>query len=370
MFKVYFGRFWQLLGSLLTLCIIVLSGPAQAEPYLAVKTGHSCAACHVNPSGGGARSSFGAHYGSQILPRNPGPQAQFDGGQITQGFRLGGNLRLNASETRFDDADTGRGFNTHTGQIYVALEPANSRFLLYFDQQLVPGSARNREAFVLTRLGDNRYLKVGNIMLPYGFRLEDDSAFVRQASQFNFTTSDNGVEWGSQHGKLHINAALTNGTGSQQNNDARFQYLGRAEYIANNWRLGSGLVFNDNEGGERVLANLFGGFNFLGNTLLFEVNHIEDHSQQNAAGDNHVQLVGLLEINRQIARGYNLKLTTEYWDPDTDLDDNERTRHSLLLEYTPYASVQLRGGVRIGDDSPERVSGNFTQTFLQLHMYY
>ncbi len=87
-------------------------------------------------------------------------------------------------------------------------------------------------------------------------------------------------------------------------------------------------------------------------------------------GIAQVQEVNLVELNRELAQGYNLKLTTEWLNPDTAIDENERTRHSLLLEYTPYASVQLRGGIRVGEDIPQRERGNFTRGFVQVHFYY
>jgi len=63
-------------------------------------------------------------------------------------------------------------------------------------------------------------------------------------------------------------------------------------------------------------------------------------------------------------------LTSEYLDPDVDIDENERNRHSLVLEYTPFTHMQLRAGLRMGDDIPQRDEGNFTDIFLQTHMYF
>jgi hypothetical protein len=322
------------------------------------------------PTGGGARNTYGAFYGSQLLPATPGDVSAFDGGQISDTIRLGGDLRFNIARTEQDEADTQQGFNTHSGQMYVTVAPVGSRFLLHVDQQVAPGGTRNREAFILARLTDHHYLKAGNILLPYGLRLQDDSAFIREASQVTFDNSEQGVELGLTYGTTLLNFAVTNGTSGQTNNDDRFQYIARGEYLGDGWRLGAGYIFNDAEVGERHLANVFGGFSLGDYAFLFELGRLEDESVLNVDGRAEVRYVGFAEVNWNFAQGYNLKLTTEYLDPDRNIDNIDRARHSLLLEYTPYAHMQVLGGVRVGDDIPQRPQGNFTRVFAQLHFYY
>lgn len=112
------------------------------------------------------------------------------------------------------------------------------------------------------------------------------------------------------------------------------------------------------------------GPNLFGFTLLAEVDQIVDESLVNAFGEDTEQLVTLIEVNRELQKGMNLKVTHETFDPEGDTDNDERTRSSVLLKYTPFANFQLRGGIRNGEDIPQRDEGNFQDLFVQAHLYF
>lgn len=353
---------------ILVISCFVLS--SRAEPYLAFKNNMFCSGCHVNPIGGGARNTYGAYYGTNVLPQTAGSLTQFDTGNITEALRIGANFRANYTQTDLKKGEDTQTFETQSGQLYLILQPKDSRFSLYIDEQLAPGGAINREAFILTKLTGNNIIKVGKLMLPYGIRLEDDTAFIRQATGFNFDNSDNGVEWDWQADHTFVSAAVSNGSSGLTNNDKGLSYLTRVEYLGNNWRIGASGVYNNADLGTRTQTNVFGGFNWLGFTFLAEVDAIKDKSISHIAGTYEEQRISFLEVNREVTKGLNLKVTTEYFDPDTHIDENQRVRHSLLLEYTPFANLQIRGGLRDGKDIPQKASGNYTNVFAQLHLYY
>jgi hypothetical protein len=350
--------------------IICCGAPAWAEPYLAFKNNMFCSGCHINPIGGGARNAYGAYYGTNVLPQTAGSLTQFDAGNITESLRLGANFRANYSQTYLKHGEDTQTFETQSGHVYLILQPNDSRFSLYIDEQLAPGSALNREAFILTKLSNTSFIKAGKLILPYGIRLEDDTAFIRQATGFNFNNSDNGVEWDVQTTHVFISAAISNGASGLTNNDKGLSYLSRVEYLGDNWRAGVSGVYNDADLGARYQVNMFGGFNWLGFIFLAEVDHINDKSISHIPGTHEQQRIIFLEVNREVSKGINLKLTTEYLDPDTHINENQRIRHSLLLEYTPFANLQIRAGIRKGEDIPQKINGNYMNTFAQMHLYY
>ena len=344
---------------------LIFSAKIQAEPYLGVLTGNQCSACHINPLGGGARNAFGTYYGNQVLPAKAYSDPAFDPGAISEFLRLGGDLRFNYDQSESED-ENNQTFSSETGQLYLTIQPKDLPFIIYLDQKILPNAASSREAFALFKQGQH-YIKAGKMILPYGLRIEDDSAYIREATQMNFNNSDSGIELGLGFGKTAINVAVTNGTSAARNNDNKLQYLFRGEYVEKIWRAGGGFVHNDTDNNERQMANVFAGLNLKGHVLLAEISSIEDTFTTDAGETKTTQQVILLEMNKAIIKGLNTKLTTEYHDPNDDVSGDQRRRHSILLEYTPHAFVQLRGGYR--KENGDQVSDT-DNIFVQLHMYY
>jgi len=105
------------------------------------------------------------------------------------------------------------------------------------------------------------YLKVEKRMLPYGLRLEDDTAFIRQAAQINFDNGDSGAELGLEFNRGTVNFAATNGSTATTNDDEKFQHTLRNEYLGQYWRLGGSALVNDSESGKCSMYSVFGVFN-------------------------------------------------------------------------------------------------------------
>jgi hypothetical protein len=343
----------------------------KAEPYLALKNNLKCIACHINPSGGGLRNDFGKIYGYNILPARV---SRFDSGKflkLNPLITLGADARFNANFQENDkkNDNSSKSFDVTSAQVYLNIEVPNSGLSFYLDQQVAPGSAINREAYVQYLFEQNSFVKAGKLFLAYGLRIEDDSAFIRQATGMNFDNSDNGIEYSLNYDSTTVNFYVANGTSQTSNDDDRFLYGARVEHLFDDFRLGVSAVLNDSEQ-QTQMFNLYGGKQWRDVTFLAEVDYITLEATNNLSYQYIKQLVGLVEINYQWQAGWNFKLTAEYFDPDKNVGENEQARYSFVAEYTPLSNIQLRFGMRVNDDIPQKPDKNYQQLFIQSHFYF
>lgn len=359
-------KYWM---QIIFLCIFAgLQFSSHAEPYLAIKNNLQCSGCHVNPNGGGQRNEFGRIYGASILAESTSKLNAAEFGKLNKYIDLGANARFNAmiQRNKQQENNTSKSFEISSAQVYLHLKVPETGLSFYLDQQVAPGSAINREAFVMYQFENADFIKAGKIFLPYGLRIEDDSAFIRQATGMNFDNSDNGIEYGSNFGNTHVNVYISNGTSQASNNDDSFLFGTRIEHHFSSFRIGTSALLNDGDQ-ETQMLNLYGGSQLGDFTLLAEVDYIRIESQN---GNTISQLATLAEINYQWRAGWNIKLTAEYFDPDNDIEENEQTRYSVIGEYTPLSNVQLRFGIRSKQDIPQKLQQNNDLFFIQSHFYF
>ena len=351
--------------------LLSLSLPVAAEPYLAVRQGQKCSGCHVNPTGGGLRNAAGNAFAQNQLAaqRIDTGETQWLG-ELNRFISFGGDFRGSATYTDFPDAaDQDLAFAVDELRAYLDVRVIPDRLSVYLDQKLAPGSSRNLEAYARLWLdGSNRYyVKAGQMYLPFGLRLEDDTAFVRQVSGIGFDTPDNGVELGLETGPWSAQLAVSNGTAGGPETGSGKQWSLRGEYVQSVWRAGASYNFNDAGDTERHLAGLHAGLRTGPVAWLAEVDYVEDRG---LPGGDLRRWVGLIEGNWMPLRGHNLKLTVETYEPDTEVDDDEQDRFSLVYEYTPFQFLQLRGGVRVYDRETGSDAENRRFGFIELHGYF
>ncbi|MEP7311708.1 MAG: hypothetical protein ABI859_03955 [Pseudomonadota bacterium] len=357
--------------SLLVALLLLVFGcsVAQAEPYLAMRAGLKCSACHENPTGGGLRTTLGNVWAQNMLAQRPlvigdAPWT----GSIGRYLSLGADLRANATYTDVPRAKTADEFKLDELRVYLQLNAIPDRLQLYIDQRVAPGNSTNMEAYGKLWFGSHRwYLKGGRMYLPYGLRLEDDSAYIRQVPGINFTTPDNGAEIGFEGASWTAQLAVSNGTAGGPELDQGKQWSLKAEHVLPRWRVGASFNFNDSDAGDRRMQNVYAGLRTGPVAWLAEIDYIVD---EGFFGGARHQVLGLVEANWNLRAGQNLKLSLEGFDPDTDVSEDEQNRVSLVWEYAPLPYVQLRIGARIYDGIPQNDLQNRKTAFAELHAFF
>jgi len=343
---------------------------ARAEPYLALNQGAKCSQCHVNPTGGGLRNAFGDVFAQTQLPaRHIDTGTDIWAGQIARFVALGGDLRFDGSVQHVPHTRTLDGFQMQQTRVYLAASVIPDRLLVYVDEQVAPGGALNREAWGMLWSADHSwYLKGGQMYLPFGLRLQDQTALVRQASGISMATPDQGVEVGWLKGHWDGQLAISNGTAGGAATTSGKQTSAQLAFVEPSWRLGAAVNYNGAAAeGSRRAAGVFGGLKTGPVVWLGEADLIDDRS----LGNGGVKILAtLVEADWAIARGHNLKITAEYLDPDRRVPHDQQTRWSLLYELTPVRFVQLRAGVRYSDGIPQLATEHTRLYFLELHGFF
>lgn len=347
---------------LLCATAMLLAGLANAEPYLAVQTGYACNICHVNPTGAGLRTPFGNAFSQQQLSVRTVSDELWTG-EFADRFGIGANARFAARRFDVDDQDNNLDFAVDRVAVYASAM-VNDHVSVYLDQQVAPGGSLNREAWAMFAF-ERFYVKAGKIFVPLGWRLQDDTAFIRQVTGVNLNGGDNGIELGYQGGAFNVQLAVTNGTGGSQEIDDGKQFALRGEWVQSAWRAGLSVLRNDTDLGERLIYGVFAGIKTGAVSWLFEYDRIED---QGFAPVDLEQDVALVEANIRVRKGHNLKLTFE----SRTFDDNreDQFRASVVYEYFPWAFTQLRFGLRSRDSDDDLPSTNGEEIFLQAHVYF
>lgn len=352
---------WALAGA-------ALCSGARAEPYLAVQQGLPCGSCHVNPTGGGLRNAYGVVFAENVLARTSLPaDLPVWTGKIGDFLSVGGDLR--ASETRNEVRDSPRRqkFAVDQLRLYTNVAVIPDRLGLYVDELVAPNSPQNLEAYL--RLGSTThgwYLKGGRFYLPFGWRLQDQTAFVREVTGISMTTPDNGVELGYQHDAWAVQLDVTNGAANAQAASGH-QLTAQLIQLKPRWRAGAAFSSTESDAGNRQVAGLFAGFRTGPIAWLGEADLVRD-----AGFPEGTRRLGsaLAEADWRIARGQNLKLTGEYFDPDRSVSNDLRTRWSVLYELSPLPFVQLRAGFRRYRGIPQNALQNRRLWFLELHGFF
>lgn len=360
------GAYW---AGLVALAILAGGGQSFAEPYLAIRMGLKCEACHVNPTGGGLRTDFGDVFAQTQLPAHPiqSPWGLWTG-EVASVLRVGGDFRYDYNVTQTPHSKTTDQLEVQQGRVYAEAEVIPSRLLFYADEQVAPGNALNREAYALYwSASHDWYVKAGQMYLPFAFRLEDQTALVYDVSGISMYSPDDGVEFGWMKGHWDTQLTVSEGTAAGVFPSSTGKEYGlQASYVEAGWRFGVAANDDDSPFARRKILGIFGGTRVGPVDFLGEVDSVEN---EYAPINGQREAAALLEADWLVHAGNNLKLTLERLDSDRGVPGNTLSRYSLVYELTPIQFLQIRTGVRSYYGPRGVASQNTALFFVQLHAF-
>lgn len=350
-----------------TLALLSSGEHAAAEPYLAVQKGMQCSNCHSSPAGGGKRTVYGNVFAqSELAARRLGDGKAWTG-EVTKWLAIGADLRASFEDIDVPNRSGTSDIDFNRGTFYAEATLIPNRLSLYVDEQFSPNDFETREIYVRLNSKDAKWFVAGGeFYLPYGLRLQDDTAFVRQATGINFANTDRGLLGGYNFGPWSTIASITDGSGAGRDG-AGNQVSLISSYTQATWRAGVSVNVNDDDAGDRTMFGLFGGLKTGPFAWLAEIDSISDNVSPGVTAD---AFAGLLEANWTIRGKNNLKLSYDYLDPNIDISEDQQVRYSLVWEHSPMQFIQARIGYRLYDGIPQVDAQNRKVFFAELHGFF
>ncbi len=351
--------------------IIAAAWPAHAVPRYAARYQQSCGLCHHDPSGGGMRSAYAAQYiVPQELARYPLPAEELERLDPAIGRSLSIGFDLRTIHHYYDDGRTPGNFLQMQGDIYLAFQ-LDERFAAYFDR----GISGSYEVFGTAHLlPAGGYLRAGRFAPPYGWRLADHTAFVREAQGLAPPGhTDVGLEVGFSPGAWALQAAVLNGApGSTRDSDRRVAGAARASarlrLAGAAFCAGGSLWRSDAEGAAATLSGPFWSVDLGPCTWVGELGWLR---RDRPAGGNLTRWTFSNEFAVSVARGIDLLGTYDFTDPDVDLLTGMRERVGAGLELFTYPFLRLRFACNWhNEQNAAGKADDLLQTEVQVHLLY
>jgi len=377
---------------LLTSCAVVLcfATGISALPKFASRTGYRCEACHVNPTGKGMRTEFGANFGrDDITYPTYKKLTDYDDftTKLTPSLSLGADYRSMYYYETLNHTST---FFQMECALYLDLR-LNKKVQIYADKDLFG----DVEMFGLARvLPLNGYLKIGKFIPAYGTKVDDHNYFIRggpynpgvqfagkfpggypSGLRFGELSEDTGLELGLAPSIFTFNIGLFDGlpgvslptTGSKNKSvalrgDARFSLAGM------NLNVGGSYYDSPTATDRQTMYGAFGAITIFENvTLTSEVDNVE---HKVSTLPTTVGMIWWNELNWMVYQGIDLKLAFESYDPDVDLQNGIFKQVTVGAEFFVLSGVEVRPLYRFNLNSlPNNVTANTNEFITMFHFF-
>ena len=358
---------------ILIVAALVWGGESFSLPRFASRTGARCQSCHINPSGGEMRQTYGVQYGRDQLPV-PAWSSAFDiddfSNVLTNFLGVGADFRTLFYYRQLGDTASDNRLVQMQGDLYLNFRVAKNVGLF-----LRKGLYSGFEVFGLFNLlPAHGSIKIGKFVPNFGTKVDDHTAYIRTYTGFRPEIDSpelTGGEVAVSPGPLTITGGFYNADAGADfgglNNKKAF--LGRAEGLFSlgtgvNLGLGGDVFTKQNVAGDR--KTLMGGFGSFSYGLL-SVFGEADLIRNTTLGNTVTGLVVYIEGDYMVTQGVDLKLAYDFYDPDKDLKTGAFSRYSVGVEFFPMGGLGVRPIYRILTESPSNKTQN--EFDLMFHIY-
>ena len=355
---------------------VILHHAVSALPRFAAQTGAKCQSCHVNPSGGAMRQTFGVKFGRDELPV-PTWSKDFEvedfSNLLTNFLGVGADFRTLYYYRQLPDSTGGKTSNDAfwqmQGDIYL-----NFRVAKKVNVFLNKGLRTGFEVFgELAILPANGYIKIGKFLPAFGTKLDDHTAYIRTYTGLSpeFGRPElTGAEVAVSPGIFSVIGGIYNAAdGFGAGTSSSKAFLGRAEGMFKlrsgmNLGLGANVFTSKSDAGTRTtLMGALGSFGMDDVTIFGEADLI----QKSNGGTTVKGVVTYVEANYVITQGFHLKAAYDFYDPDKDLKTGAFSRYSFGFGFFPISGVELLPMYRILKESQHEVKND--EFHLLIHFY-
>jgi hypothetical protein len=341
-----------------------------ALPKFASRMNLACKSCHVNPTGGGLRNSYGVSYGQEDLPI-PTWQEDFSldafTTQLNDVISVGANLRTLYFAQQTGPSSSRVSFFQMQSDLYLSARLAKKTFIY-----LNKGIGSRFEAFGLAGiLPMDGYVKAGWFVPNFGIRTDDHNIFTREKTLFAFGGGhDAGIEVGFSPKFLDVTLGVTNGNTADRddNNFKAVMARGEARTAVGGIHVrGGGSYYNNaHPDGILTLLGVHGTASFGGNlTVLGEFVQRRDFSH--ATRIKTYSSLLYVEADYLLIQGLELKAGYEFYDPDTKYLSGSESRMVFGFEFYPVSGIELRPLYVIRKEEPNDSAND--QFIVMMHLY-
>jgi hypothetical protein len=334
---------------------------AFAVPRYSAQYNQSCVLCHVNPSGGGARSLYGAQFFSYTelaAKETPFEEVERVQPMLNDQVQVGFDMRTMFYGT---DQPPANSFLQMQGDLYVVFQ-FNPQWTLFVDKGLYNG-------FEIWGMGHilpyNGYVKAGRFVPPYGLRLADHKAFIRDKLGMGAAFRETGAEIGFHPQKFTLAVAVTNSTSQLIDTDETKAVTGRMDFRfpvseVLVW-VGTSERYQDISGVEDFIGGGYGGLNYGIFSVMGELDY-------RVTGEVS-SLVGFVEGSVRLKRGVTLKTEYDFYDPDLDYQSGAESMVVVGAEIVPLGFLEFIPNVRYYDISPGDDNDYYVGE-IQFHIFF